>query len=27
VLHIRGRWLEEEWGGGWLQIEAMERVR
>jgi hypothetical protein len=27
VLHIRGRWLEEEWVGGWLQIEAMERVR
>ncbi|MFZ4849820.1 MAG: DNA polymerase III subunit alpha [Caldilinea sp.] len=26
VLHIRGRWLEDEWGGGWLQIEAMERV-
>ena len=21
---IRGRWLEDEWGGGWLQIEQME---
>ncbi|MCS6827473.1 MAG: DNA polymerase III subunit alpha [Caldilinea sp.] len=25
-LHIRGRWLEDEWGGGRLQIEAMERL-
>lgn len=23
---IRGRWLEDEWGGGWLQIEQIERV-
>ncbi len=26
VVYIRGRWLEDEWGGGWLQIEAMERA-
>jgi DNA polymerase-3 subunit alpha len=26
VVRIRGRWLEDEWGGGWLQIEQMEYV-
>lgn len=26
VVRIRGRWLEDEWGGGWLQIETMEQT-
>jgi hypothetical protein len=26
VVRIRGRWLEDEWGSGWLQIEHMEQV-
>ncbi|HAJ34404.1 MAG TPA: hypothetical protein DCL15_01745 [Chloroflexi bacterium] len=26
VVRIRGRWLEDEWGSGWLQIEQMEEV-
>ncbi|HHY56874.1 MAG TPA: hypothetical protein GYA08_15725, partial [Chloroflexi bacterium] len=26
VVRIRGRWLEDEWGSGWLQIEQMEQV-
>lgn len=26
VVRIRGRWLEDEWGSGWLQIEQMELV-
>lgn len=26
VVRVRGRWLEDEWGSGWLQIEQMERL-
>lgn len=26
IVCIRGRWLEDEWGGGWLQIEQIERI-
>ncbi len=25
-LHIWGRWLQDEWGSGWLQIERLEKV-
>jgi hypothetical protein len=25
VVRISGRWLADEWGGGWLQIEQMEK--
>jgi hypothetical protein len=25
-VRIRGRWLEDGWGSGWLQVEQMERV-
>jgi DNA-directed DNA polymerase III PolC len=24
VVRLRGRWLEDEWGSGWLQIEQIE---
>lgn len=23
---LRGRWTEDEWGGGWLQVEGVERL-
>lgn len=26
LVHIWGRWLQDEWGGGWLQVERLEKV-
>jgi hypothetical protein len=25
-LRLRGRWREDEWGGGWLQVESAEAL-
>ncbi len=27
VVHIWGRWLQDEWGSGWLQIERLEKAK
>ena len=26
VVRVRGRWLQDEWGSGWLQIEQLEQI-